>query len=63
MKFFIKIGVIPKLINIEITPVVFSSNLITLRFLIVCSISFIILMMGQRYYKISKTEQKKIEKL
>lgn len=58
-----KIGVIPKLISIEITPIVFSSNLITLRFLIVCSISFIVLMMRQKYYKISKTEQKKIEKL
>ena len=58
-----KIGVIPKLVNIEKTPIVFSSNLITLRFLIVCSISFIVLMMRQKYYKISKTEQKKIEKL
>ena len=57
-----KKGVAPKLVNIEITPIVFSSNLITLRFLIVCSISFIVLMMRQKYYKISKNKQKNIEK-
>ena len=40
------------------------SNKLISRFLpiIFCCISFVVLMMGQRYYKISKTEQKKIEK-